>query len=95
MLYGYFDLRGLNFTQSLLYQHFYASFRLISLWKIPTLSTNHQLPVDHVIVAVGIEPNTLLADSSGLEVDDQLGGYRVNAELEARTNVWVVSFRPN
>lgn len=46
---------------------------------------------DHVVVAVGLEPNVELARSSGLEVDDTHGGFRVNAELEARSNLWVVS----
>ena len=49
-----------------------------------------QVSVDHVVVAVGLEPNVDLA-RSGLEVSDKFGGFLVNAELEARTNVWVVS----
>ncbi|CAF1544433.1 unnamed protein product [Adineta ricciae] len=44
---------------------------------------------DHVVVAVGIEPNTDLAKSAGLEVDPDQGGFLVNAELQARHNVWV------
>jgi len=47
--------------------------------------------VDHVVVAVGLTANTELAATSGLEVDEQRGGFLVNAELEARSNVWVVS----
>jgi programmed cell death 8 (apoptosis-inducing factor) len=47
------------------------------------------LDADHVIVAVGVEPNTELAKSSGLEVDKDLGGFVVNAELNARSNVFV------
>jgi len=43
-----------------------------------------------VIVAVGLEPNVDLAFSSDLEIHDKLGGFLVNAELEARSNVWVV-----
>ena len=43
------------------------------------------------MVAVGLDPNTDLAASSGLEVDEQRGGFLVNAELEARSNVWIVS----
>ena len=50
-----------------------------------------QLSVDHLVVAVGLDPSTELAATSGLEVDDQRGGFLVNAELEARSNVWVVS----
>ena len=50
-----------------------------------------QLSVDHLVVAVGLVPNTDLAATSGLEVDEQRGGFLVNAELEARSNVWIVS----
>lgn len=52
-----------------------------------------QVKADHVIVALGVEPNTNLADGSeaGLEIDPDLGGYLVNAELEARSNLYVVS----
>ena len=46
---------------------------------------------DHVVVAVGLVPNTLLSKSSMLEVDPLLGGYRVNSELQACSDVWVVS----
>jgi programmed cell death 8 (apoptosis-inducing factor) len=49
-----------------------------------------QLCADHVIVAVGIDANTDLAQSAGLEIDPELGGYRVNAELAAASNIWVV-----
>ncbi|KAK1787226.1 hypothetical protein P4O66_002701 [Electrophorus voltai] len=45
---------------------------------------------DHVVAAVGLEPNVELARSAGLEVDSDFGGYRVNAELQARANIWVV-----
>ncbi|CAF1015507.1 unnamed protein product [Rotaria sp. Silwood1] len=44
---------------------------------------------DHVVVAVGIEPNTDLAKSADLEIDPNHGGFLVNAELQARHNVWV------
>jgi programmed cell death 8 (apoptosis-inducing factor) len=44
---------------------------------------------DHVVVAVGIAPNTDLAKSAGLEIDPQQGGFLVNAELQARHNIWV------
>lgn len=44
---------------------------------------------DHVVVAVGIEPNTELAKSAGLEIDPNQGGFLVNAELQARHNVWI------
>ena len=49
------------------------------------------MSVDQLVVAVGLDPSTELASTSGLEVDDQRGGFLVNAELEARSNVWVVS----
>ena len=55
------------------------------------LMLHWQISTDHVVVAVGLEPETELAKASGLEVDTVFGGYRVNAELEARSNVWVVS----
>ncbi|CAF4792200.1 unnamed protein product [Rotaria sp. Silwood1] len=47
------------------------------------------MTADHVLVAVGIEPNTDLAKSAGLEIDPDQGGFLVNAELQARHNVWV------
>lgn len=45
---------------------------------------------DHIIVAVGSEPNVELGRKSGLEVDTLHGGYLVNAELAARNDVYVV-----
>lgn len=54
-----------------------------------TLSSGETLTADQVVVAVGIKPDTSLADASGLEVDDRYGGYRTNAELQARSNLWV------
>ncbi|XP_038057403.1 apoptosis-inducing factor 1, mitochondrial-like [Patiria miniata] len=53
------------------------------------LNDGRQLLADHVVVAVGLKPNVELAKTSGLEIDDDLGGYRVNAELEARSSVFV------
>lgn len=44
-----------------------------------------------MIVAVGVDPNTELADKSGLEIEPELGGFLVNAELEARSNLYAVS----
>ncbi|XP_016321438.1 apoptosis-inducing factor 1, mitochondrial-like isoform X3 [Sinocyclocheilus anshuiensis] len=44
---------------------------------------------DHIVAAVGLEPSMELAKSAGLEVDSDFGGYRVNAELQARSNIWV------
>jgi len=53
------------------------------------LSDGSELLTDHVVVAVGLAPNTQLAESSGLELDDKTGGFRVNAELSARSDLWV------
>ena len=30
-------------------------------------------------------------EPGGLEIDSDFGGFRVNAELQARSNIWVVS----
>ncbi|XP_053976835.1 apoptosis-inducing factor 1, mitochondrial isoform X1 [Hylaeus volcanicus] len=53
------------------------------------LSENRTVDADQVVVAVGVEPNTGLALDSHLETDPVLGGILVNAELQARSNVWV------
>lgn len=53
-----------------------------------TLLDGRVVLVDHAIVAVGSEPNVKLAKPSGLEIDPNLGGFLVNAELEARTDVF-------
>lgn len=42
-----------------------------------------------MIVAIGAQPNTDLATASDLETEPKIGGFLVNAELEARSNVWV------
>jgi programmed cell death 8 (apoptosis-inducing factor) len=47
------------------------------------------LLADHVIVAVGLDANVQLAAKSGFEIDPNLGGYLVNAELQARNSIWV------
>ncbi|EDV19339.1 uncharacterized protein TRIADDRAFT_33763, partial [Trichoplax adhaerens] len=54
-----------------------------------SLKSGEKIASDHVILAVGLEPNTELASSAQLEVDDKEGGYRVNSELQARSNIWV------
>ena len=51
---------------------------------ILTTSDNQVISADHVIVAVGIEPEVSLAKESNLEIDNKLGGFKVNEELEAR-----------
>lgn len=53
------------------------------------LSDGQKVITDQVVIAVGLDPATELAKSSNLEVDDIHGGFKVNAELEARTNLWV------
>uniref|UniRef100_A0A672JJH9 Apoptosis-inducing factor 1, mitochondrial n=1 Tax=Salarias fasciatus TaxID=181472 RepID=A0A672JJH9_SALFA len=54
-----------------------------------TLRRKYIVKTDHIVAAVGLEPNVDLAKSGGLEVDSDFGGYRVNAELQARSNIWV------
>lgn len=54
------------------------------------LSSGQEVSVDHVVLAVGLQADTRLAtSSSGLEVDTEVGGYRVNSELQACSDVWV------
>lgn len=52
------------------------------------LGNDETLSVDHVIVAIGIEPRIDLAKEAGLEIDEKRSGVVVNAELEARTDVY-------
>ncbi|KRZ80487.1 Apoptosis-inducing factor 1, mitochondrial [Trichinella papuae] len=47
------------------------------------------ITADHVVVAVGLEPNVELAESSELELDPQLGGFLCDAELRCRSDIWV------
>merc|ERR1719410_1354586 len=44
---------------------------------------------DHMVVAVGIEPDLELAKASQLEVDPVHGGFKVNSELESVPNLFV------
>merc|ERR1712025_978800 len=44
---------------------------------------------DHMVVAVGIEPDLALAQASNLEVDKVNGGFKVNSELEAVPDLYV------
>lgn len=48
-----------------------------------------KIDADQVVVAVGAQPNTDLARTSHLETEPKIGGFLVNAELEARSNLWV------
>lgn len=54
-----------------------------------TLTDDSCLIVDHAIVAVGSEPNTDLAKTSNLETDPTMGGFVVDAELRARSHLYV------
>ncbi|XP_041750848.1 apoptosis-inducing factor 1, mitochondrial isoform X2 [Coregonus clupeaformis] len=53
------------------------------------LKDGRVVKTDHIVAAVGLDPSVELAKSAGLEVDSDFGGYRVNAELQARSNIWV------
>ncbi|XP_012273636.1 apoptosis-inducing factor 1, mitochondrial [Orussus abietinus] len=53
------------------------------------LTSQNAIQADQVIVAVGAEANTQLAGPSDLEVDPDVGGFLVNAELEARSDLWI------
>lgn len=57
-----------------------------------TVKDNNVVKVDHVVVAVGAVPNTDIAEESELEVHPELGGFVVNAELQARSNLFAVSY---
>lgn len=52
------------------------------------LENGDSLSVDHVVVAIGIEPRIDLAKQAGLEIDEKRSGVVVNAELEARRDVY-------
>lgn len=57
---------------------------------VVTMADGRVVEADHVVVAVGIEPNVQLARGAGLELDEKRGGILVNAELESRSNVFAV-----
>ena len=44
-----------------------------------------------MVVAVGLEANVELAKTSGLEIDMEHGGFRADAELRTRSDIYVVS----
>ncbi|MFH4978201.1 hypothetical protein AB6A40_004910 [Gnathostoma spinigerum] len=56
---------------------------------ILTLNSAETVYADHVVISLGIEPSTELAIPSQLEVDKENGGFTVDAELRARSDVWV------
>jgi programmed cell death 8 (apoptosis-inducing factor) len=53
-----------------------------------TLNNGTNVIVDFVVQAIGSEPNTELAKFGSLEIDSKHGGLVVNAELEARSNLY-------
>jgi len=56
---------------------------------VVSLNSGEKVETDHLVVAVGIEPDMQLAKDSGLEVDAEHGGFKVNAELESVSNLYV------
>jgi programmed cell death 8 (apoptosis-inducing factor) len=52
------------------------------------LDNGNELKVDHVLVAIGIEPNVDLAERAGLEIDQERGGILTTAELQVRADVF-------
>lgn len=49
------------------------------------------MDADYCVVATGAVANTDLAEASKLETHPTLGGYLVNSEMLARSNLYVVS----
>jgi predicted flavoprotein YhiN len=58
---------------------------------VVTLDNGQSIEADHIVIAAGIKPNTSLATLGDLEIDPKNGGIVVNSELQARSNLWVVS----
>ncbi|KAL5280169.1 AIFM1 family protein [Megaselia abdita] len=57
--------------------------------KLKLLLTDGRVVItDQVVVCAGCNANTDLASISGLETDGRLGGFVVNAELEARSDIY-------
>lgn len=60
------------------------------------LSNGSIVETDHVLVAIGIEPNVELASSAGLELDGERGGLVTNSQLHVCKGVYaagdVISF---
>ncbi|KAI5633521.1 apoptosis-inducing factor, mitochondrion-associated, c-term domain-containing protein [Phthorimaea operculella] len=52
------------------------------------LTSGAELVADLVVECVGSEMDTTLAKASGLETHPDMGGLLVNAELQARADVW-------
>ncbi|KHJ86454.1 pyridine nucleotide-disulfide oxidoreductase, partial [Oesophagostomum dentatum] len=52
------------------------------------INNSKKIKSDYVVVAIGVDPDVTLAKSSGLEVDDRLGGITTDAELRVRSGIW-------
>lgn len=52
------------------------------------LSNGKVVEADHVLIAIGIEPNVELASSAGLELDPERGGLVTNAQLHVCKGVY-------
>ncbi|KAJ3332154.1 Apoptosis-inducing factor 1, mitochondrial, partial [Kappamyces sp. JEL0680] len=52
------------------------------------LKSDAVVSADHVVVATGLVPNIQIAKASGLEIDPLINGIVVNAELEARSDIY-------
>lgn len=53
------------------------------------MESGASVETDHMVVAVGVDPDLALASASNLEIDKVHGGFMVNSELEAVPNVFV------
>lgn len=53
------------------------------------LNDGRTVETDYIIVSIGVQPNTEFAKNSDLEVDPDFGGYLVNTELQARTDLYI------
>ncbi|KAL3265315.1 hypothetical protein HHI36_009523 [Cryptolaemus montrouzieri] len=53
------------------------------------LNNGDTLKVDLVVVCAGVTPDVTLAKKGGLEVDPNEGGFLVNSELQARTDLYI------
>jgi len=53
------------------------------------MESGTNVDTDHMVVAVGIEPDLALAQASSLEIDKVHGGFKVNSGLEAVPNLFV------
>lgn len=54
-----------------------------------TLNNNKTIDTDHIVLSLGGTPNVQLAKRAVLEVDEISGGIVVNAELAARSDLYV------